>query len=155
MGQLLSESWKILGANGPSLDINGTGLDGAYIDMAMYESVCWIVNLGVTGAAVELTVEEDADGSGSGTAVDFRYRKEDTASGDTLETWAASGSQALTLTTNDSVFYVVERGAWEMSSGKRFIRLRLDDPSAATLAGIVALVKPKYVQNQTPTTKVS
>ncbi len=155
MGQLLSEMWKIIGANGPSLDINGTGLDGAYIDMELYESVCWIVNLGVNGAAVNMTVEEDADGSGSGTAVDFRYRKEDTASGDTLEAFAASASQTLALSTNNGIFYVVERAGWELSDGKRFVRLRLDNPSSATLASIVALAKPRYAQNQMPTTKVS
>ena len=148
MSQLLSESWKILGNNGPALDVNGAGMDGKYINMKYYESVCWIVNLGVTGAALNLTVEEDADGSGSGTAVDFRYRKEDTALGETLETFAASASQTLALTTNDNVFYVVERADWEVDDAKPFVRLRLDDPSAATLASIVALAKPRYPQNQ-------
>lgn len=153
MGQLLSETWKIIGNNGPAIDVNGNALDGNYIDMELYESVCWIVNLGVNGAAVDMTVEEDADGSSSGTAVDFRYRKEDTANGDTLEGWAASASQTLALSTTAGIFYVIERAAWEMSDGMRFIRLRLDDPSTATLASIVALVKPKYPGNQPPTTK--
>lgn len=150
----LSEIAKIVNMGAP-IDINGAGLDGAYVNMKNAAHIAIVIQLGVTGAATTLTVEEHTTNSGAGTAIAFNYRKEDTAAGDTLEALAAATLSGIALTTNDGVFYVVELDAIELTAGSPWIRARLSDPSAATLAAISAYLIPLRYAEETPPTAIA
>lgn len=150
-GLWLSEVGKIVNA-GPPVDINGTGLDGVYVGMAKYGHLTAIVKLGVTGAATTITVEKDADGAGAGTAMAFRYRKEDTDSGDTLDALTAAEASGVVCSTNNNVFYVIELDAAELGEGYPYVRVRLSDPSQATLADITYILSGAAYQQATPPT---
>lgn len=145
---MLCEVYKIINA-GPPVDINGTGLDGVYVNTRYYPHLTAIVSLGVTGAATTITVEKDADGSGTGTAMAFRYRAEDTASGDTLDSLTTAESTGVACATADSIFYVIELDAAELGDGYPYVRVRLSDPSAATLASIVYVLGPGRYEGET------
>jgi len=118
--------------------------------MKGHDNLLAIVALGVTGAAMNLTVEKDADGSGAGTAIVFRYRKEDTAAGDTLDDWAVAATTAgIATSTNDNIFYVIEIDAAELGPDYPYVRVRLSDPAATTYACIIYLLYGGRVQGRT------
>lgn len=150
----LSEVAKIVNMGAP-IDINGAGLDGAYVNLENAQHCAIIIQLGVTGAATTLTIEKDADGSGAGTAIAFDYRAETTAAGDTLDALAAATSSGIALSTNDGVFYVVEIDPKVIGGATPYVRARLSDPSAATLASMCAILTPlRYAQATPPTALV-
>lgn len=148
----LYETHKIINA-GPPKDINGTGLDGAYVSLKNYDHLTAIVQFGVTGAACNITVEKDADGSGAGSAITFTYRKEDTDSGETLD--AATTSASLATSTNNNILYVIEVDAAEIGPDYPYIRVRLSDPSVATLANIVYILSGARYQGQSMPTALA
>lgn len=149
---MLSEKMKIVNI-GPPMDVNGAGLDGDWISLKNYRFATIIIQLGVTGAACQLTLEEAKDVSGTdGQAMAFNYRVEDTAGGDTLGASTAATSSGVATTTNDNVFYVIELAAAELSKGFDCLRPRLSDPSAATLASICAVLSgARFAQENPPT----
>lgn len=150
----LSQVCKIVNA-GPPKDINGAGLDGAYVKLDTYGHLTAIVALGVTGAAATITVEKDADGSGAGTAIAFNYRKEDTASGDTLDTLTAATNAGVATSTNDNIFYVIELDAREIGPDYPWVRVRVSDPSQATLCAITYVLSGARYQGDVPPTALS
>jgi hypothetical protein len=153
-GLWLTEVGKIVNA-GPPVDINGAGLDGVYANMANYGHLTAIVKLGVTGAATTITVEKDADGSGAGTAIAFRYRKEDTDSGDTLDALTSVAASGVACSTNNNIFYVIELDAAELGEGYPYVRVRLSDPTVATLADITYVLTGARYQQATPPTALA
>ena len=115
----LSEIVKIVNG-GPPIDINSVGLDGDYVKLSEGAHLSILVQLGVTGGATTLTVEEHTTNSGAGTAIDFDYRMEDTDSGDTLgDITAIGGTGGVACSTNDNVFYVVELDAISNASASK------------------------------------
>ena len=64
---MLSEKVKIVNM-GPPVDVNGSGLDGDYVSLKNYKWATIVIQLGVTGAAGKITVEEAkaVDGTGAG-----------------------------------------------------------------------------------------
>lgn len=153
----LSEECKIINA-GPPFDANGGGLDGVYINMENYKQFTAIVQLGVTAGTPVITVEKDADGSGSGSAITFHYRVCATAynasGGDTLA--ADTTSASLTVSATDNIYYVIEVDADEIGPSYPFIRVRVSDTGASDLASIVYILSgPRYAMNVAPTALVS
>jgi len=152
---ILSEVAKIINA-GPPKDINGAGLDGAYVFMGNYKHLTAIIQIGVTGgAAPSVTVEKSATGSGAGTQITFYLRECVTAynasGGDTY--YGAAGFKLKTgygLTTTDNVFAVVELDGSELG-GYGYVRVRLSDPSAGALASICyILTEARYAEEVQP-----
>jgi len=149
---MLSEKVKIVNM-GPPVDVNGVGLDGDYVSLKNYKWATIIVQLGVTGAAGKITVEEAKAVDGTGAqAMGFNYRAEETTGGDTpgvlTETTAVNG---ITTSTNDNIFYVIEISAAELSDGYDCIRVRMSDPSAATLVSMCAVLsQSRFRQESLP-----
>ncbi|MBW1710541.1 MAG: hypothetical protein JRG97_12925 [Deltaproteobacteria bacterium] len=149
---MLSEKLKIVNM-GPPVDVNGSGLDGDYVSLKNYKWATIVVQLGVTGAAGKITVEEAKAVDGTGAqAMAFNYRAEDTASGDTLGSLtAATAVDGITTSTNDNIFYIIEISAAELSLGYDCVRVRMSDPSAATLVSMCAVLsQARYSQENMP-----
>lgn len=145
----LCQTHKIVNG-GPPVDINGTGLNGVYVNMALYGHLTAIIQLGVTGAASTVTVQEDADGSGTGTAIGFSYRKEDTDAEDTLDALTAVENTGFATSTNNNVFYVIELDAAALSSGYPWVRVCMSNPGQATLANICYILGGARYPAETP-----
>ncbi|MBW2060936.1 MAG: hypothetical protein JRI95_05155 [Deltaproteobacteria bacterium] len=149
---MLSEKVKIVNM-GPPVDVNGSGLDGDYVSLKNYRWATIVIQLGVTGAAGKITVEEAKAVDGTGAqAMGFNYRAEETAEGDTLEALTAtSAANGISTSTNDNIFYVIEISADELSEGYDCIRVRMTDPAAATLVSMCAVLsQARYSQENMP-----
>ena len=147
----LSQTHKIVNA-APPADINGAGLDGAWVNLRNHGHLTAVILLGVVGSATTITVEEAGDVSGADAqARPFQYRQEATSGGDTLEALSSASSSGLVSTTNNNTFYAVELKAAELSPGFDCVRVRLSDPGAATLAGVAYILgDARYGQEVLP-----
>ncbi len=138
----------------PPLDIDAAAQVSKYFNMAEYQVVYVFIQLGVTGAASTITVEESDDASGSSTtAIAFRYRTEDTAAGDT---WDAGYTTATTAgfatSTNDGIMYAIKIDAAELTDGFPYIVVKSSDPGAATFGSMLAIgMGTRYKQDVTKT----
>lgn len=148
---MLTEKAKVVNI-GPPIDVNGAGLDGDFISLKNYKWATIIIQLGVTGAAGTITLEEASDVAGTGAqARAFNYRAEDTAAGDTLGALTAATSAGFATSTNDSIFYVIEIASSELSAGFDTIRPKISDPSAATLVSMCAILSgPRFAGDSMP-----
>lgn len=138
--QVLAEHMHIINCI-PPIDINGAGADGDIFSLKDGNHASIIVQLGVTGATLTITVEEcDNVTPSNSTAIAFKVYKEETANGDTLGDRTAVLAAGLTTSANDGIFYVIEIDAEDLTEGFPYVRVRLSDPSAATLASAVAVI---------------
>ena len=95
-GIVIGEQCHVINAFAP-LDINGAARVSDVWSMENYSHATIIVQLGVTGAATTITVEEcdDFDPTND-TAIAFSYYMEVTAGGDTLSTRTAATTTGIT-----------------------------------------------------------
>lgn len=122
------------------VDING-GKNSDVVSMANHAHIDIIVDLGVTGGATTVTVEECDDFAASNsTAIAFDIYKEETASGDTLATRVAATSSGVALSTNDGVYYVIPIDANQLSAGYPNLRVVLSDPSGETFGTVLGVL---------------
>ena len=136
----ISEECHIVNAVAP-IDINGAGASSDVFSMEGYSHASIIVTLGVTGAATTLTLEECDDFTPTNaTAIAFNYYAEATAGGDTLGALTAATSAGIACGTTDGIIYVIEIDASELTDGYPCLQVELSDPSAATLASVVAIL---------------
>jgi hypothetical protein len=137
----------------PPLDIDAAAQTSDAFSLANYDHASIIIQLGVTGAASTVTVEECTSAAGAGaTAIAFSYYSETTDAGDTLSTRTAATDAGFATSTNDNVFYVIEINAAQLSEGSPWIRVQWTDPGAATFGSAVAvLTGARYASEQTPT----
>lgn len=146
----IAEECHVVNAT-PPIDINGAAATSDYWSMENYAHASIICTFGVTGAASAITVEESDDLSGSNTtAITFDFYAEETAAGDTLTRGTAAAS--ITTSTNNSITYVIEVDAAELTDGYPCMCVKAADPSAATLySAVVILSGPRYADATTPT----
>ena len=137
----------------PPVDINGAAHNSDVWSMENYAHCTIIVQLGVTGAASTLTVEECDDFTPTNSnAIAFDYYSETTAAGDTLSARSSATSAGISTSTNDNVFYVIEVDASQLTDGYPCLRVALSDPAASTLASVVAILSgARYGETQSPT----
>lgn len=151
-GFVIAEAGHVINAVAP-IDINGAGATSDVWSMRRYQHASIILSLGVTGAATTVTVEECDDFTPTNsTAIAFAYYAEVTAGGDVLEARAAATVAGVACSTNDGVFYVIEIDASQLTDGYPCLRVKLSDPSAATLASVqVVLSGSRYAVENSPT----
>ncbi len=135
------------------VDINGGVVNSDVFSLGKYARCQIIVTLGVTGAASTVTVEECDDFVPTATtAIAFARYSEETAAGDTLSTRTAIAAAGFATSTNNSILYVIDIVASELTDGRPNLRIVLSDPAAATLASAIAILSgSRYQQEQTPT----
>ncbi len=137
----------------PPIDINVSAQDSDVWSMGDAAHATIIVQLGVTGADTTVTIEECDDFTPSNsTAIAFSYYAERTAAGDTLGTRTAATTAGFATGTNDSIFFVAEVDASQLTDGFPNLRVALTDPGSATFANILVILSGiGYPQEQTAT----
>lgn len=112
-----------------------------------------LVILGVTGAAVTVTVNASSDNTGTGsTDIAFARYPQTTAGVDvgplTRTDTAATG---FATSTNDNIFYWIEIDAAEMPEDKPWLGVTLSDPAAATFGSVIGFFSGMRYSGQGPT----
>lgn len=137
----------------PPVDINGAAKNSDVFSMKNYSHVDIVIQLGVTGAASTVTVEECDDVTPTNsTAIAFAVYKEETAAGDTLGARTAVTTSGFATSTNDNVMYVISIDADELTDGYPYLRIAMSDPTASTIVSAVAVLSgPRYGKQQSAT----
>lgn len=137
----------------PPLDIDAAAQASKFVSMKGAGVVYFILQLGVTGAASTVTVEEATSAAGAGnTPIAFDYRAEETDAGDTLGDWTSATSAGFATSTNDNIFYVIRVAVEALSKGSPYVGVALSDPGAATFGNILAVLGDiNFQQNVTKT----
>lgn len=137
----------------PPVDINGGVVNSDVFSLGLYARCSIIVTLGVTGAASTITVEECDDFvPTTTTAIAFARYSEETAAGDTLGARTATAAAGFATSANDSIMYVIDIVASELTDGRPNLRIVCSDPAAATLLSAIAVLSgARYQQDGTPT----
>jgi len=135
----------------PPVDITGGATTGVVFSMETYSHASVILQFGVTGASCNVTVEEcDAFSPSVHPDITFSTFKEETAAGDTLG--ALVSAATLATSTNNSIMYVIELDAAQLSEGYPYVRLNWSNPGQATLASAVAILSgARYACDQSAT----
>lgn len=137
----------------PPIDITG-GATGDVFNMANYAHATIIIQIGVSAAAfTKILVNEctAADATGA-TAIAHYIYKEETATGDTLGARTAVAAAGTTPDAADTIFYVIELDASELSAGSNYVQLSLTNGVNSVIASAVAILSgARYAQDQSPT----
>lgn len=140
----------------PPVDVNGAAWASDYFSLKNAAHATIILTLGVTGAASTVTLYESDDNAGTAeTAIAFDYYAETTAAGDTLGTRTAATTSGFATSTNDSITYVIEVDAAELSDGYPYLCLKGTDPAVATLVSAVAVLSGVRYQEETTGTAIT
>ncbi len=126
----------------PPIDITG-GANGDVFSMENYGHATIIVQVGVSAAAfTTIKINECTSFAAAGaTAIAFSVYKEETAAGDTLGARVAVAAAGMTPSANDTIMYVIELDASELSDGSQFVQLALANASAnSVIASAVAIL---------------
>ncbi len=126
----------------PPIDISG-GKKGDIFTMENYAHATVIIAIGVSAAAfTKILVNECSDLTGSDrTAIAYSVYKEETAAGDTLGARTAVALAGLTPSANDTIFYVIELDARELSDDRQFVEIELTNTSPnSVIASVVAIL---------------
>ena len=137
----------------PPIDINGAGASSDVFHVKNYSHVDIIIQLGVTGAASTVTLEECDDTTPTNdTPIAFTYYAETTAAGDTLGAATAATTSGFATSTNDNVMYVISLDTADLTDGYPYLQLEMSDPSAATVVSAVAVLSgARYGEDQNAT----
>lgn len=139
----------------PPVDING-GVSSDVFSMKDASHATIIIQMGVTGAASTITVEEcDNFTPSTHTEIAFKVAKEETDAGDTLGTLTAVSSSGFASHTNNNIFYVIEIDAEELTEGYPNLRISFSNPSASTIASAVAILTGLSYQGDQNRTQIA
>jgi len=139
----------------PPIDITG-GVYGDVFSMENHAHATIIIQVGVSAAAfTKIILNECVDFTGhSGTAVAKAHSiyKEETAAGDTLGARTAVAVGGTTPSANDTIMYVIELDAAELSEGYGFVELSLTNGTNSVIASAVAILSgSRYAGDQNDT----
>ena len=126
----------------PPIDITG-GATGDVFSMREYAHVSIIIQIGVSAAApLKILINECTSFAAAGaTAIAHRIYKEETALGDTLGAVVNALAAGETPSANDTIFYVIELDASELSDLSQFVQLSITGTSAVSIiASAVAIL---------------
>lgn len=125
----------------PPVDITG-GVTGDVFSLKNHAHATIIVQVGVSAAAFTKIIVNECtafDGTGA-TAIPYSVYKEETAAGDTLGARTDVTAAGLTPSANDSIFYVIEIDAADLSEGSHFVQLSLTNGTNSVIASAVAIL---------------
>jgi len=154
MGFNVAEQGHVVNALAP-VDINGGVTSDAW-KMNDWEEANIIIQLGVTGAASTITLEECTSAAGAGnTAIAFKYYSEATAAGDTLSTRTSATAAGFATSTNNGVMYCINIKARELSQGSNWLRVVFSDPSAETFGSVAVVLTGGRAQGDPTATAIA
>ena len=116
-----------------------------------------IVQVGVSAAAfTKIIVNECTSFAAAGaTAIAHAIYKEETAAGDTLGARTAVAAAGTTPSANDTIFYVIEIDAAELSDGSPFIQLSLTNGANSVIGSAVAILTGSRYANEQSATAIA
>lgn len=158
-GFVIAEQAHVVNILAP-VDITG-GATSQAVNMANYQHVSFLVQIGVSAAAfTKILVEQCTDNANSGaTAIPFAIYTQETAgaSHDVLSARTAVTSAGYTPSANDGIFYVIEIDAAELDgtnsgAGGKYLQLHLTNGTNSVIASAVAILSgARYAETQSPT----
>lgn len=138
----------------PPKDVSG-GATGDRFKMTNYAHASIIVTFGVTADATSTILVKNCTAAtgGTATAIAFSYYAETTAAGDTLGGKTAATSAGIATSPNNSIMYVIELDARELTDGYPWVEVSITDISTSSnLASIVAILSgSRYGEDQSAT----
>lgn len=137
----------------PAVDITG-GVTGDRFSMENYRHATIIITVGVSAAAWTKIIVRECDAASGGTATDigFNLYAEETAAGDTLGARQEVAAAGYTPSANNSIMYVIEIDAAELTDGYPWIELALTNGVNSVIAAAVAVLSgPRYANDQSAT----
>lgn len=139
-GLVLSEVGHIVNAL-PPIDITG-GATADRFHMKHHSHATIIVQIGVSAAAFTKIILRECNAASGGTATDIAYslRSEETAAGDTLGAVEAVAATGKTPSANNSIFYVIEVDAQQLTSGYEWLEVALTNTTNSVIASVVAIL---------------
>lgn len=153
-GLVLAEHAHFINAL-PPVDING-GKNSDVWSMRDHSHATIIIQMGVTGAASTITVEECDDFVPTNqTAIAFGQYAEETAAGDTLAARAAKTTSGFASSANDNIMYVIEIEAAQLSAGYPCLRVVFSNPSAQTFASVLVVLTGGRYAKATSRTQIA
>jgi hypothetical protein len=145
----------------PPVDITGAATSSDVFTLKNYGHATIIVEFGVVNDAADATLtlaECDDFTPSNSTNIAFKYRLEDTATGDTLGPLSTAPSTGLRIVSGgdigitDNKFLVIEVDATELSSGYPALELSITNPGNSVLASAQAILsQPRYEDKNDPT----
>lgn len=126
----------------PPIDITG-GKNGDRFHLKNHGKATIIVQIGVSAAAFTKIIMREADAATGGNTTDiaFAVYKEETALGDTLGARTAVAATGVTPSANDTIFYVIDIDARELTDGFEWLEVALTNASAnSVIASVVAIL---------------
>ena len=137
----------------PPIDITG-GVTGDVFSMENYAHATIIIQIGVSaGAFTKIILNECTDFAAAGaTAIAHAIYKEETPAGDTLGARVAALAAGTTPDAADTIMYVIELDARELSDASQFVQLSLTNGVNSVIASAVAILSgSRYGGDQSPT----
>lgn len=137
----------------PPIDITG-GVTGDIFSMENFSHATIIVQVGVSAAAfTKIIINECTDFAGTGaTGIAHSIYKEETAAGDTLGARTAVAAAGTTPSATDTIMYVIELDAAELTAGSHFVQLSLTNGANSVIASAVAILSgSRYAGDQNAT----
>jgi hypothetical protein len=154
-GFVIAEQAHVVNVLAP-VDVTG-GKTSQAINMANYQHVTFIVQIGVSAAAfTKILVNQCTDASGdNAVAIPFAIYKQETAgaSNDVLGARTAVTSAGYTPSANDGIFYVIEIDTAELDAGTgQYLNVQLTNTTNSVIASAVAILSgARYAETQSPT----
>lgn len=138
----------------PPVDMTG-GKSTDRMSMKLHHHVTFILQIGVSAAAVTSIVVNAADAASSGNseAIPFSYYSEETALGDTLGARTVAASTGITSpTANDNTFYVIEIDAAELPEDKPWVYITIANGANSVIGSCIAILSGSrygHTENET------
>lgn len=140
----------------PPVDLNGSAKSSDVFSMKDCSHATIIIQMGDTGAASTVTVEEcDNFTPTTHTEIAFSVYKEETDAGDTLGARTAVANTGFASSTNNNIFYVIEIDAEDLTPGYENLRISFTDPTVSTIASAVAILTGLSYQEGTNRTQIA
>lgn len=140
----------------PPIDITG-GVTGDVFSMENYAHATIIVQVGVSAAAfTKIIVNECTSLAAAGaTAIAFSVYKEETAAGDTLGVRTAVAAAGVTPAAADTIMYVIELDASELTADSHFVQLSLTNDTNSVIASAIAILSGSRYAEETSATAIA
>jgi len=138
----------------PPVDVAAGGVTSDIFTLRNYAHASIIIQVGATGAASTVTVEECDDFVPTmATAIGFDYYSETNAGGDTLGAKQTATASGFATTAADNTFYVIEIDGRVLTDGFPNLRVKMSDPGAVPMLCSIAVVLSgaRYAEDQNAT----
>jgi hypothetical protein len=126
-----------------------------HINMGKYQSAMFLIAIGTNGVTTSnfYLMQASTDTAAGSATGPYYYRTASTAASYTGDTsvlstrTAGAGSTALVLTSTAETLYVIEVKSDDCAVGYPFVYPSISSAAATRNAAVVALLKPRYVNN--------